>query len=131
MKANRIRNENFYDEYKYFDELLAERFGVEENGVGEYVKRMKHAVIDVRDVLPEWDATIERLLKIKSRYESLKNADISFDDFHGKDEDFIWIKIFMEKMESDADPLTKYGKLEFTYKKRKKSILDRLKAIFS
>ena len=60
MNTNRIVNENFYDEYQYFDSVLAKRFKIEENGVVKYIKEMKNAVIDVRDVLPEWDPTSAR-----------------------------------------------------------------------
>ncbi|MBE5912807.1 hypothetical protein SAMN02910377_02338 [Pseudobutyrivibrio ruminis] len=131
MNTNRIVNENFYDEYQYFDSVLAKRFKIEENGVVRYIKEMKNAVIDVRDVLPEWDPTIARLQKMKVRYDSLDNAESSFDDFQGKDEDVVWIKVFLTKLESHADPLSKYSKLEFTYKKRKKSFFQKLKALFS
>ncbi|MCR4831479.1 MAG: hypothetical protein K5883_08520 [Pseudobutyrivibrio sp.] len=130
MNKNRITNENFFDEYKYFDFILSKHFKIEENGVGEYVKRMKLAVIDVRDVLPEWDATIERLNKIKARYEGLNNAETSFDEFQGKDEDVVWMRIFLTRFDSKADPLSKYSKLEFTYKKRNKSLLQKILDIF-
>ena len=129
LSKNRITNQNFYDEYAYFDTFLAEYLKVPENGVDQYIKQMKHAVIDVRDVLPEWDATIERLEKMKERYAHLNNADMSFDDFQGKDEDVVWIRIFLEKISNDADPLTKYSKLKFTYKKRKKSLMQRIKEL--
>ena len=131
MKSiNRVTNEGFYDEYEYFDEFLAEHFNVEENGVIEYIKRMKHAVIEVREALPEWDSTIARLEKMKKRYEDLNNTEHSFDDYQGKDEDVVWIRIFMEKIDAKADPLTKYSKLTFLYKKRKRSLLSRLKELF-
>ena len=130
LSKNRITNQNFYDEYAYFNAFLAEYLNVEENGVDEYIKRMKLAVIDVRDVLPEWDATIERLEKMKTRYTGLNTADHSFDDFQGKDEDVVYIRIFLEKISKDADPLSKYSKLKFTYKKRKKSLLQKLRDIF-
>jgi hypothetical protein len=130
LSKNRVINKNFYDEYAYFDSVLAEHFGVEENGVDEYIKRMKHAVIDVRDVLPEWDSTIARLEKMKARYLGLNTFEDSFDDYQGKDEDVVWMLIFYEKMDQDADPLAKYSKLEFTYKKRKKSLMQRLKELF-
>ena len=126
MNKNRITNQNFFDEYKYFDFILTEHFKIEENGVDEYINQMKHAVIDVREVLPEWDSTLERLNKIKDRYENLNNAEISFDDFQGKDEDVVWMRVFMTKLDSQADPLSKYSKLKFTYKKRKKSLLQKI-----
>lgn len=130
MNKNRITNRNFFDEYKYFDFLLCKRFNVEEDGVGEYVKQMKQAVIDVRDVLPEWDSTIERLNKMKDRYSGLNNAEVSFDDFQGKDEDVVWMRIFETRLDSNADPLTKYSKLEFTYKQRNKSLLQKVLDLF-
>ena len=130
LSRNRITNETFYDEYAYFDAFLAEYLHVEDQGVDEYIKCMKHAVIDVRDVLPEWDATISRLEKMKTRYTRLNNAEHSFDDYQGKDEDVVYIRIFLEKISNNADPLSKYSKLEFTYKKRKKSLLQKLKDMF-
>ncbi|SFI15839.1 hypothetical protein SAMN04487830_12628 [Pseudobutyrivibrio sp. OR37] len=131
MSNNRITNQNFYDEYKYFDEFLAEHLHVEENGVDEYVKKMKHAIYEVKDVLPEWMPTIERLEKMKARFLSLDGAKVSFDDFQGKDEDVVWIRIFLEKIDQKADPLEKYSKLKFTFKKRKKSLLQRFFGLFS
>ena len=125
MNKNRITNQNFFDEYEYFDFTLAEHFKLEEGGVNEYINQMKHAVIDVREVLPEWDSTLERLNKIKERYADLNNADTSFDDFQGKDEDVVWMRVFMTKLDSQADPLAKYSKLKFTYKRRKKSLLQK------
>ena len=130
MNKNRITNQNFFDEYKYFDFLLAQHLKISENGVDEYINEMKHAVIDVREVLPEWDATIARLCKIKSRYESLNNAELSFDDFQGKDEDVVWMRVFITKLDSDADPLAKYSKLEFQYKKRKQTFLQKIMSMF-
>lgn len=131
MSKNRRTNENFFDEFEFFDYMLAEHFKIEENGVDEYIKRMKHAVIDVREVLPEWDGTIARLEKMKARYEDLNNAKLSFDDFQGKDEDVVWMRIFMTKLQSQADPLAKYSKLSFTYKKRKKSFLQKIMDLFN
>ena len=131
MHKNRIINENFYDEYSFFDDYLADYLGVEENGVTEYIKRMKLCIYEVKDVLPEWMPTIERFEKIKARFESLDNAVASFDDFQGKDEDVVWMRILMEKIEAGADPLTKYSKLKFTFKKRKKSLLQRFFSLFN
>ncbi len=125
MQKNRIMNKNFFDEYSYFNAYLADYLNVDENGVTEYVKRMKLAIYEVKDELPEWMPTIERLEKIKARFESLNNAEASFDDYQGKDEDVVWMLIFIEKIEASADPLTKYSKLKFTFKKRKKSLLQR------
>lgn len=131
LSNNRIVNKNFYDEYKYFDEYLASYLNVEENGVDEYIKRMKHAIYEVKDVLPEWMPTIARLEKMKTRFLSLDDAEVSFDDFQGKDEDVVWIRIFLEKIEQKADPLEKYSKLKFTFKKRKKSLLQRFLGLFN
>ena len=131
LSNNRIVNQNFYDEYKYFDEFLANYLNVEENGVDEYIKRMKLAIYEVKDVLPEWMPTIARLEKMKTRFLSLDDAKVSFDDFQGKDEDVVWIRIFLEKIEQKADPLEKYSKLKFTFKKRKKSLLQRFFGLFN
>ncbi|MBP3727953.1 MAG: hypothetical protein IJJ59_11825 [Pseudobutyrivibrio sp.] len=131
MHKNRITNENFYDEYCFFDDYLADYLNVDENGVTEYIKRMKEAIYEVKDVLPEWMPSIARFEKIKARFESLDNAQVSFDDFQGKDEDVVWMRILMEKIEAGADPLTKYSKLKFTFKKRKKSLLQRFFSLFN
>jgi hypothetical protein len=131
LSNNRIVNKNFYDEYKYFDEYLANYLNMEENGVDEYIKRMKQAIYEVKDVLPEWMPTIARLEKMKTRFLSLDGAEVSFDDFQGKDEDVVWIRIFLEKIEQKADPLEKYSKLKFTFKKRKKSLLQRFLGLFN
>ena len=92
---------------------------------------MKEAIYEVKDVLPEWMPSIARFEKIKARFESLDNAQVSFDDFQGKDEDVVWMRILMEKIEAGADPLAKYSKLKFTFKKRKKSLLQRFFSLFN
>ena len=88
------------------------------------MKRMKEAVIEARDAIAEWDVTYDRLKKIKDRYEGLSTQETSFDEFQGKDEDVVWIRIFISKIESKADPLSKYKNLNFTYKKRTKSLIQ-------
>lgn len=125
MQTNRVTNQNFYAEYEYFDFYLSEYLKVdEEKGVETYMKRMKEAVIEARDAIAEWDVTYDRLKKIKDRYEGLSTQETSFDEFQGKDEDVVWIRIFISKIESKADPLSKYKNLNFTYKKRKKSLIQ-------
>ena len=125
MQTNRVTNQNFYAEYEYFDFYLSEYLKVdEEKGVETYMKRMKEAVIEARDAIAEWDVTYDRLKKIKNRYEGLSTQETSFDEFQGKDEDVVWIRIFISKIESKADPLSKYKNLNFTYKKRKKSLIQ-------
>ena len=125
MQTNRVTNQNFYAEYEYFDFYLSEYLKVdEEKGVETYMKRMKEAVIEARDAIAEWDVTYDRLKKIKDRYEGLSTQETSFDEFQGKDEDVVWIRIFISKVESKADPLSKYKNLNFTYKKRKKSLIQ-------
>jgi len=123
---NRRRNENFYDEYRYFDLKLCKKYGIEEDGVGKYMDLMKHAVVEAREQIPEWDSIYERLAYIKKRYYSLENAELSFDEFQGKDEDVVWMRIFMEKIDSMADPLYKYSQMTFIYKKRRKTLLQRI-----
>ena len=125
MQTNRVTNQNFYAEYEYFDFYLSEYLKVDEDqGVETYMKRMKEAVIEARDAIAEWDVTYDRLKKIKDRYEGLSTQETSFDEFQGKDEDVVWIRIFISKIESKADPLSKYKNLNFTYKKRKKSLIQ-------
>ena len=125
MQTNRVTNQNFYAEYEYFDFYLSEYLKVDEDqGVETYMKRMKEAVIEARDAIAEWDVTYDRLKKIKDRYVELSTQETSFDEFQGKDEDVVWIRIFISKIESKADPLSKYKNLNFTYKKRKKSLIQ-------
>jgi len=125
MQTNRVTNQNFFAEYEYFDFYLSEYLKVdEEKGVETYMERMKEAVIEARDAIAEWDVTYDRLKKIKDRYEGLSTQETSFDEFQGKDEDVVWIRIFISKIESKADPLSKYKNLKFNYKTRKKSLLQ-------
>ena len=125
MQTNRVTNQNFYAEYEYFDFYLSEYLKVDEDqGVETYMKRMKEAVIEARDAIAEWDVTYDRLKKIKDRYEGLSTQETSFDEFQGKDEDVVWIRIFISKIESKADPLSKYKNLNFSYKTRKKSLIQ-------
>ncbi|MBR4708258.1 MAG: hypothetical protein IKP29_09405 [Pseudobutyrivibrio sp.] len=125
MQTNRITNQNFFAEYEYFDFYLSEYLKVDEDkGVETYMKRMKEAVIEAREAIAEWDVTYDRLKKIKNRYEGLSTQETSFDEFQGKDEDVVWIRIFISKIESKADPLSKYKNLNFSYKTRKKSLIQ-------
>ena len=125
MQTNRVTNQNFFAEYEYFDFYLSEYLKVdEEKGVETYMARMKEAVIEARDAIAEWDVTYDRLKKIKDRYEGLSTQETSFDEFQGKDEDVVWIRIFISKIESKADPLSKYKNLKFNYKTRKKSLIQ-------
>ncbi len=130
---SRMHNERFYDAYRYFDRVLADYLDVDENGVNTYLIKMKEAVVEAREVINEWDVTYERLVKIRTRYNNLDKQHTSFDDFQGKDEDVVWMTVFMEKLDAKADPLGKYSTMEFTYKKRStnKSFLDKLKDMFS
>ena len=133
MRTNRVTNKDFYNEYEYFDFYLSEHLKCEDKcGVQTYMKKMKEAVVEARDVIAEWDVTYARLKKIKDRYEGLSTLETSFDEFQGKDEDVVWMRIFISKIESQADPLSKYSKISFSYKKRRKKnfiqkILDMFK----
>ncbi len=131
MTNNRITNHNFFDEYEFFDALLAESFKVENDGIQTYINKMKEGNIEASERIPEWNNTIARLEHLKKRYEALKNAESSFDDYQGKDEDVVWIRIFITKLNSKADPLSKYSQLVFYYKKRKKSWLQILSDFFN
>ena len=70
-KAIRKTNERFYDEYKIFDAMLCERFNIAEHGVSTYMKRMKEAVLEAREAIPEWDFTYDRLDRIQKRHAGL------------------------------------------------------------
>ncbi len=130
---SRMHNERFYDAYRYFDRVLADYLDVDENGVNTYLIKMKEAVVEAREVINEWDVTYERLVKIRTRYNNLDKQHTSFDDFQGKDEDVVWMTVFMEKLDAKADPLGKYSTMEFTYKTRgtNKSFFDKLRDMFS
>lgn len=131
MENNKVRNKNFYDEYKYFDFMLAENLKSDEDeGVNTYISKMEHCVVEAWDYITEWESTLNRLKKIRERFISLKNAELSFDDFQGKDEDIAWMRIFLTKLESKSDPLSKYANLNIVYKTRKKSIIQRIMELF-
>ncbi|MBE5909858.1 DUF6548 family protein [Pseudobutyrivibrio sp.] len=124
-------NERFYDEYNYFDKVLCERLNIEEHGVSGYLAKMKEAVIEAREVIPEWDVTRNRLTNIQKRHADLKQNDEYFEDFQGKDEDVVWMQVFCEKLEANADPLSKYSTMKFSYKTRKKSLWQRIVELFN
>ena len=126
----RRTNEKFFDEYKFFDQFLCERYNYEENGVSNYLAKMKESYIEAKDAIHEWDVTYERLTAIKKRFDGLENNETSFDDFQGKDEDVVWMQVFCEKLDANADPLSKYKTLKFTYKKRPKTFWQKLKDMF-
>lgn len=127
----RKRNERFYDEYNYFDNLICRRFNIEEHGVSEYLKRMKEAVTEAREAIPEWDITRNRLTNIQKRHADLKTNEEAFEDFQGKDEDVVWMQVFSEKLEANADPLSKYSTMKFSYKTRRKSLWQRIMELFN
>ncbi len=131
VSKTRKINERFFDEYKYFNDVLCERLGVDDHGVTEYLKRMKECVTEAREAIPEWDVTFQRLVNIKKRSDNLKTQETTFDDFQGKDEDVVWMNVFMEKLDADADPLSKYKTMKFTYKKRHKSVWQKIREMFS
>ena len=87
---------------------------------------MKEAVTEAREAIPKWDVTYQRLKNIKKRSDGLKSQELTFDDFQGKDEDVVWMNIFCEKMDANADPLSKYSTMSFTYKRRSKTLLQRI-----
>ena len=126
----KVFNERFYDEYKYFDEILCERLKVEEDGVPAYLRKMKECYIEAKDAIPEWDVTFERLKSIRERYTNLKNDINVFKHFQGKDEDVVWMNVFKEKLDADADPLSKYSRMDFSKKKKNKGILAKLFGAF-
>ncbi len=126
---SRRRNERFYDAYLDFDEVLCEYCGVEDDGVQAYRNRMKECVTEAREAIAEWDQTFNRLHSIRERYIKLKNGG-DFDDFHGKDEDVVWMQVFFEKLDAKADPLAKYSRMDFKYKTRSVSFWDKLKGMF-
>lgn len=127
----RKSNERFFDAYVEFDELLCERFNLEEDAVHHYLVKMKEAVVEAREAIPEWDSTYLRLNALRKRYITLKDGDNTFDDFHGKDEDVVWMQVFSEKLEADADPLSKYSRMSFTYKTKGKSFWQKLLELFN
>ncbi|MCR5581313.1 MAG: hypothetical protein K6F66_06970, partial [Pseudobutyrivibrio sp.] len=105
MGKNRIVNENFFDEYKFFDAILSEHFHMESGGIDKYIDEMKNANYEACERIPEWNSILARLEHLRDRYNSLNNADTSFDEFQGKDEDVVWIRIFITKLQGKADPL--------------------------
>lgn len=119
-------NERFYDVYSDFDEHLCQLLDVDDDGVQAYRMRMKEAWYEAKEAIPEWETIDKRLENIRERYLILKKGGSRFDDFHGKDEDVVWMKIFKERLDAKADPLSKYSRLNFGNKKRNKSFFQRL-----
>ncbi len=128
-KARRT-NERFYDAYLDFDDQLCELLGVEKDGVQAYRMRMKEAWYEAKELIPEWESIDQRLEVIRERYQVLKQGKSKFDDVHGKDEDVVWIQIFRERLDAQADPLAKYSKLSFEKKKKDKGIFQKLGKLF-
>lgn len=125
-KAARRSNERFFDAYIGFDENLCERFGVEEDGVRTYMLKMKECYLEARDAITEWDITYTRLGNMRKRYQDLNNGGATFDDFQGKDEDVVWMQVFREKLDAQVDPLSKYSRMDFSKKNKKKGLLAKL-----
>lgn len=124
-------NERFYDAYQDFDDVLCEQLGVESDGVKAYRMKMKECWYEAKEAIPEWENMDQRLNAIRERYTVLKEGKSTFDDFHGKDEDVVWMQIFLERLEAKADPLAKYSKLSFERKNKNKGFLQRLRNLFS
>ncbi|QFJ56335.1 DUF6548 family protein [Pseudobutyrivibrio xylanivorans] len=118
-EKNRVINERFYDAYLDFDEVLCGRLNVKEDGVKKYQIKMKECYTEARDVIPEWDVVYARLKAIRARHQNLTQGTAKFDEFQGKDEDVVWMQIFCEKLDADADPLSKYSKYSFEKRKHK------------
>ena len=127
---NRIVNERFYDAYILFDDMLAQRFKLEEGGVVKYMAKMKECYTEAREHIPEWDDTFKRLQHLQVRFNSLKDGKVAFEHFQGKDEDVVWMSVFKEKMDAEADVLSKYSKIDFSKKKRDEGFFGKLLGIF-
>ena len=127
---NRIVNERFYDAYILFDDMLAQRFKLEEGGVVKYMDKMKECYTEAREHIPEWDDTFKRLQHLQVRFNSLKDGKVAFEHFQGKDEDVVWMSVFKEKMDAEADVLSKYSKIDFSKKKKDKGFFGKLLGIF-
>lgn len=127
---NRLVNERFFDAYVLFDDMLAQKYKVEEDGVKKYMEKMKECYTEAKDHIPEWDDTFKRLNHIRNRYISLKDGKVAFEHFQGKDEDVVWMQVFKEKMEAEADVLAKYSKIDFSKKNNDKGFLGKLMKIF-
>lgn len=127
---NRIVNERFYDAYILFDDMLAQRFKLEEGGVGKYMAKMKECYTEAREHIPEWDDTFKRLQHLQARFNSLKDGKVAFEHFQGKDEDVVWMSVFKEKMDAEADVLSKYSKIDFSKKKKDEGFFGKLLGIF-
>ena len=127
---NRIVNERFYDAYILFDDMLAQRFKLEEGGVVKYMAKMKECYTEAREHIPEWDDTFKRLQHLQVRFNSLKDGKVAFEHFQGKDEDVVWMSVFKEKMDAEADVLSKYSKIDFSKKKKDEGFFGKLLGIF-
>ncbi len=127
-KGARRINERFMEAYIDFDEILCERFNIEKDGAHFYLVKMKEAVLEAREAIPEYDITYDRLKAIRNRYLALKQGGAVIDDFQGKDEDVVWMQVFEEKLDADADPLSKYSRMTFNY--RQKGFWERLIEVF-
>ena len=66
-KGARKANERFFDAYSEFDGLIRERYNIEEDGVHYYLVKMKEAVLEAREAIPEWDTVYKRLKAIRDR----------------------------------------------------------------
>ena len=128
--SNRVVNERFYDAYILFDEMLAQRFKLEEGGVAKYMAKMKECYTEAREHIPEWDDTYKRLNHLQSRFNSLKDGKTAFEHFQGKDEDVVWMSVFKEKMDAEADVLSKYSKIDFSKKNKNQGFLGKLFGLF-
>lgn len=127
---NRIVNERFFDAYILFDDTLAQKYKVEEDGVKKYMEKMKECYTEAKDHIPEWDDTFKRLNHIRTRYIALKDGKVAFEHFQGKDEDVVWMSVFQEKLDAEADVLSKYAKIDFASKKKKQGFFGKLFGFF-
>ena len=127
---NRLVNERFYDAFILFDDILAQKYGLEENGVKKYMEKMKECYTEAREMIPEWDDTFKRLNHILNRFTQLKDGKVAFEHFQGKDEDVVWMQVFNEKLEAEADVLSKYSRLSFEKKKKKQGFIGKLMNLF-
>ena len=116
-RKNRKINEKFLSAYIELDKLCCAKFGVEINGVTEYINRLQNA---------RFAPNRDELLKTLGKYRNLRNrfahepqAIRKCDDISKAD--VKWVGKFKKSVKGKKDPISKYLKKARRFARRRKT----------
>ena len=109
-------NVQFLESYKRLDSYIKEIYGLEENGVTEYINAMKETNCDSAFV-DDWDLNLEQLKRLRHIRNRLCHEAGSFGEDLCSESDIRWLDNFRESLINQTDPLSLYEKHMETIKR--------------